>query len=197
MRLCVATKNKNKLKEIKEILSDLNIDVHSAYDFLEDDFDVDETGATFEENASLKADALSALIADTYVIADDSGLCVEALNGAPGIYSARYAGETASDSDNNKLLLKNMENVDDKDRDAKFVCAISLSKNGVTEKTFYGECVGVLSREERGENGFGYDPLLVMPDGRSLGEFSPEEKNKISHRFKALELLKSYFAKQN
>ncbi|MCD8566898.1 MAG: XTP/dITP diphosphatase [Geovibrio sp.] len=195
MRLCVATKNAHKLKEIKEILSGLNVDVRSAYEFTENDFDVEETGSTFEENAAIKADALSALI-DGYVIADDSGLCVDALGGNPGIYSARYAGVKASDAENNALLLKNTENTADEDRTARFVCAVALSKNGITEKIFRGECEGMLGRAEKGANGFGYDPLLVMPDGRSLAEYSPEEKNRISHRFRALELLRKYLAEK-
>lgn len=195
MRLCVATKNAHKLKEIKEILNGLNVDVRSAYEFIENDFDVEETGSTFEENAAIKADALSSLI-DGYVIADDSGLCVDALGGNPGIYSARYAGVKASDAENNALLLKNTENTADEDRTARFVCAVALSKNGITEKIFRGECEGMLGRAEKGANGFGYDPLLVMPDGRSLAEYSPEEKNRISHRFRALELLRKYLAEK-
>ncbi|MCD8492721.1 MAG: RdgB/HAM1 family non-canonical purine NTP pyrophosphatase [Geovibrio sp.] len=169
--------------------------MRSAYEFTENDFDVEETGSTFEENAAIKADALSALI-DGYVIADDSGLCVDALGGNPGIYSARYAGVKASDAENNALLLKNTENTADEDRTARFVCAVALSKNGITEKIFRGECEGMLGRAEKGANGFGYDPLLVMPDGRSLAEYSPEEKNRISHRFRALELLRKYLAEK-
>ncbi len=195
MRLCVATKNAHKLKEIKAILSGLDVDVRSAYEFIENDFDVEETGATFEENASLKADALSALV-EGDVIADDSGLCVDALGGEPGIYSARYAGVNASDAENNALLLKNTENIQDGRRAARFVCAIALSKNGTTEQIFRGECGGMLGRAEKGANGFGYDPLLVMPDGRSLAEYPPEEKNRISHRFRALELLRKYLAEK-
>lgn len=195
MRLCVATKNAHKLKEIKEILNGLNVDVRSAYEFIENDFDVEETGSSFEENAAIKADALSSLI-DGYVIADDSGLCVDALGGNPGIYSARYAGVKASDAENNALLLKNTENTADEDRTARFVCAVALSKNGITEKIFRGECEGMLGRAEKGANGFGYDPLLVMPDGRSLAEYSPEEKNRVSHRFRALELLRKYLAEK-
>ncbi len=193
MRLCVATKNAHKLKEIKEIFSGLDIDVCSAYEFIENDFDVEETGATFEENAAIKADALSAAV-DGYVIADDSGLCVDALNGEPGIYSARYAGENATDADNNALLIKNADKVPDADRRARFVCAIALSKSGKTEMLFRGTCEGMLGRAEKGANGFGYDPLLVMPDGRTLAEYAPEEKNRISHRFRALELLRQYLA---
>ena len=118
MRLCVATKNAHKLKEIKEILSGLDIDVRSAYEFIENDFDVEETGSTFEANAKLKADALSRLI-EGYVIADDSGLCVDALDSAPGVYSARYAGKNATDAENNALLLKNTHDIKDSDRSEK------------------------------------------------------------------------------
>jgi XTP/dITP diphosphohydrolase len=193
--LYLATKNKNKLREIKEIFSDLNIDVRSAYEVVDPSFDVEETGNTFEENAKLKADALSAGL-DGYVIADDSGLCVDALNGRPGVHSARFAGKHASDEANNLILMESMEAVKDKDRTARFVCVIALSKGGVTEKTFRGECEGRIGRYPVGKNGFGYDPLMLLPDGRSMAQLSPGEKNRISHRAKAIEALRAYLAEK-
>jgi XTP/dITP diphosphohydrolase len=192
IRLCVATKNSHKLREIRAILSGIDIEIFSAYEFIDEGFDVEETGSTFEENAKIKADALSAHI-EGYVIADDSGICVDALNGEPGIFSARFAGEGATDYENNELLLEKMVDVPDEKRLAKFVCAIALSRDGETEKVFTGECSGMLGREEKGANGFGYDPLFVMHDGRTLAEYTPEEKNRVSHRSRALLLLREYF----
>lgn len=192
IRLCVATKNSHKLREIRAILSGIDVEIYSAYEFIDENFSVEETGSTFEENAKIKADALSAII-EGYVIADDSGICVDALGGEPGIHSARYAGKNATDEENNRLLLEKTEHIADEERTAKFVCAIALSRDGVTEKLFVGESSGMLGREEKGCNGFGYDPLFVMHDGRSLAEYKPEEKNRVSHRSRALLQLREYF----
>ncbi len=186
MIIYAATKNKGKIKEINEILQGSGIECRVFQNML----DVEETGTTFEENASLKADTLSAVLKNEYVISDDSGLCVDALDGMPGIYSARYAGSHGDDKANNIKLLKDMEN--EINRNCKFVCVIALSINGKTEQLFKGELSGTLAYDEKGENGFGYDPLFITQNGMRTAELKSEEKNKISHRYKALSKLKEY-----
>ncbi|MCA1927198.1 MAG: XTP/dITP diphosphatase [Calditerrivibrio sp.] len=190
MMLLVSTKNKHKLKEIGEILSDSGFQVDSVYNYV-DDIDVEETGNTFEDNAIIKAVTLSKQI-DHYVIADDSGVSVEFLDGAPGVYSARYAGTDATDDDNNRLLLEKLSNLPIEKRKAKYVCVIALAKKGRFIKSFHGECHGYIGEEYKGNNGFGYDPIFVLPEGRHMAELSPEEKNKISHRYNALIKLKEF-----
>ena len=148
---------------------------------------------SFEENAKIKADFLSSKLKDEYVIADDSGLSVDALNGAPGIYSARYSGTHGDDKANNLKVLKEMQGIEN--RKCRFICAIALSKNGKTVKTFHGELEGIVGYEERGENGFGYDSIFLLPNGKTTAEIESEEKNKISHRYKALEQLRDYLIK--
>ncbi len=186
MVIYAATKNKGKIKEINQILKGYGIEC-IAYPDMED---VEETGSSFEENASIKADYLSAGLKDQLVIADDSGLCVDALNGKPGIYSARYAGVHGDDKANNIKLLKDMEH--EKNRACSFVCVIALSKNGKTIKRFKGELFGTLAYEEKGSNGFGYDPLFITANGLRTSEMESEEKNKISHRYIALNKLREY-----
>lgn len=190
-RLLVASKNKNKLKEIRKILGRLNVEVNSAYDFCSISDDIAETGSSFEENASIKALAFSKVVED-FVIADDSGLCVDYLNGAPGIFSARFAGKDADDNLNNKKLLKKLHGVDPEQRKAKFVCVIALAKKGRIVETFRGECHGNIAEKPRGEGGFGYDPLFLLENGNTMAEISAEEKNRISHRARALEKLKKF-----
>ena len=176
MDFILATKNPDKLKEMQRILMPLGITVKCEKDF---DFpfdDVEENGDTFEENALLKARSVS-LQSGLPSIADDSGLCVDALNGAPGIYSARYAGDGNSDSNNNKLL-ENLKDVPDEKRTARFVCAVCCY---ISEDNYFfvrGEC-----------EGFGYDPLFIH-DGKSFAEMSSEEKDSCSHRGIAMRLLK-------
>ena len=187
MKFIIATKNKKKLAELGRILAPLGIEA------VTDDMigitlsDVEETGKTFEDNARLKAVAAcreSGLAA----IADDSGLCVDALGGAPGIYSARYGGAHGDDSANNALLLKNMANVPDENRVARFVCVICCVFPDGREITVRGECEGKIAREACGDRGFGYDPLFIC-DGKCFGTMNADEKDKISHRGKALRLL--------
>jgi len=194
--LLVASKNKHKIEEIGKILAPAGIDVRSAYDYIIDMGDIEETGVTFAENAELKANAISALV-DEPVIADDSGICVDALNGAPGVYSARYSGPDADDQSNNELLLHELANVEDKDRTAAFMCVIALAVEGETIAFFEGKCEGKIGYEPKGENGFGFDPLFVLDDGRTMAELAPEDKNKISHRFRALNGLLEYFNEQD
>jgi len=190
MKILLSTKNRHKLKEISEIFVNSGYEIESAYDYVED-MVIEESGNSFEENAILKAVEISKLT-DHYVIADDSGIVVDALGGAPGIYSARFAGENTTDDENNKLLLEKLGNLPMDKRTAKYVCAIALAKGGKLITTTLGECEGFIGYEYKGTNGFGYDPIFVLPDGRHMAELSPEEKNSISHRFKALISLKRY-----
>ena len=186
MELLIASNNQKKLKEIKDILSDFFTPVSLA----EKGFvsEPEETGTTFEENALIKAKA-AAEISGMPALADDSGLAVDALDGAPGVYSARYAGENTNDEKNNRLLLKNMEGKTD--RNAKFVSSVVLILPSGKILTANGECRGQILEEGRGQNGFGYDPLFFLPEfGKTMAELSPEEKNRISHRGNALKNLR-------
>ena len=185
-KIIIATKNKGKLNDIKEIFKDYDIEILSFLDF-DKSPDVEETGKTFEENAKLKAKACF----DEYgipSIGDDSGLVVEQLNGAPGIYSARYAGENANDFLNNEKLIKEIQKFSEPHR-AKFVCVASYY-DGEKFISAYGEVNGRIITEPRGNNGFGYDPLFISNGyDKTFGEFSLEEKNKISHRSMAFKKL--------
>lgn len=185
MKIIAATKNKNKLREFGQILEGFEIISQEEAGV---DIDVEETGATFEENSMLKAKAIFDATGIA-AIADDSGLCVDALDGAPGVFSARYGGEGYDDAGRVGLLLENMENVPDEKRGARFVCAITLvDKNGVI--TARGECEGKIAYAPTGENGFGYDPVFFVEQfGKTMAEISHEEKNQISHRGKALEIF--------
>ncbi len=189
MKLILASNNEKKLKELKEILSDMDIELLSQRE-AGCDFEVDETGSTFDENAYLKAVAVVMATGEAS-IADDSGLMVEALNGEPGVYSARYApgGHEASDKDKYEYLLFKLRN--EENRRAKFVSSICciFPDGGILRAV--GECHGEILREPRGEGGFGYDPVF-MPDGydKSMAELGTEVKNKISHRANALREFK-------
>ena len=184
MNLFIATKNTGKIEEIKFCLKDLNVEVKSFLDY-PDIPDIEETGKSFEENAWLKARAVYDVV-KIPVIADDSGLEVDYLKGAPGVFSSRYAGDDATDDDNCTKLLNELEGLTLQDRKAKFVCVIVYC-DGVIKKEFEGICSGQIVNEKRGSGGFGYDPLFV-PDGYSqtFAEIEPDIKNKISHRGKAL-----------
>ncbi len=170
--------------EISSILSDTEI---LTFDKLPD---IEETGTTFQENSELKSKYLSTLVQDDYVIADDSGIVCEALNGKPGIFSARYAHKNATDKDNIIQLLDDMKDV--VNRKAYFICNISLAKNGVAIANFEGRLNGIISYDIIGEHGFGYDPIFMLVDGRTLAEYSSDEKNSISHRMTALYKLKKF-----
>lgn len=185
MKIIAATKNKNKLREFGEILKGFEIISQEEAGI---DIDVEETGTTFEENSRLKAEAIFKATGIP-AIADDSGLCVDALDGAPGVYSARYGGEGLDDEGRVQRLLKNMENVPDEKRTARFVCVITMVSSGgvITAK---GECEGVINHAPKGENGFGYDPVFYMKEyGKTTAEMSPDEKNAVSHRGKALKIF--------
>lgn len=183
MKLVIATRNKHKLEEIRAIFNVPSLEIVSALDY-PDVPDVVEDGTTFEANAMKKAVSL-AKATGLWALADDSGLEVDALNGAPGIYSARYAGEPVSYPANNRKLLKELERVSN--RRARFRCVIALSSPDGKVKTVDGRCEGVIACEERGGTGFGYDPLFI-PDGFSItfAEMDAAAKNSISHRGRAL-----------
>ena len=187
--IIIATKNKGKLREFTRMLSPLGYSVISAEEAGFTD-EIEETGATFAENAALKARAIAKACGKA-AIGDDSGLCVDALGGAPGVYSARYAGDGHDDEANIVKLLKNMRDVPDGARAAHFECAIVCAFPNGDEICARGVCDGEILREKRGEGGFGYDPIFGVSCGKSFGELSPEEKDEISHRGRALrELVK-------
>lgn len=189
MRLVVATKNKGKLKEFKEILSDTPWEVIGMEDagvYI----DIEENADTFEGNALLKADQVMKQCGEI-TVADDSGICVNALGGAPGVYSARYAGDNATDLENNLKLLKAMEN--ETSRSAKFVCAIAVARPSGETKILKGEFFGEIAYDMKGSGGFGYDCLFYLPEyKKTSAEIPAELKNQISHRAKALRKLKEY-----
>lgn len=189
-KLYIATKNTHKINEIHDILHDVGIEASGFPDLP----DIEETGATFEENASIKSEYLSK-ITDEFVIADDSGIEVAALNNAPGVYSARYAGLHGDDEANNSKLLNAMK--DETDRRCRFVCVIALAKGGNIIKTFRGEVEGILGYKCEGSKGFGYDPLFIIAGGKTMSQLSEKEKNAISHRKNALRKLALFFTEKN
>lgn len=191
--ILVATHNKGKAKEIKALFDGLcSVCVLTLSDIGYDE-DIVEDGTSFEENALIKARVAASL---GYIgVADDSGLCVDALDGAPGIFSARYAGEPCDNEKNNEKLLRALDGVSDDERGASFVSVIACVLPDGREYTVRGECNGKILRDYRGEGGFGYDPLFwYEPLGKTFAELSPEEKNSVSHRARAMkkfaELLK-------
>ncbi len=189
MKVVLASKNRHKLEEIKKITDRFDIDLVLQSE-LRVDIDVEETGTTFEENSFIKAEAVMRATG-LAAMADDSGIAVDALNGEPGIYSARYGfDETLDDHGRMMLLLKNTEAVPDGQRQAKFVCVITLvTPEGRTIQA-RGEIHGELTREPRGENGFGYDPIFYYPPaGMTTAEMAPEDKNEVSHRGVALKIF--------
>ena len=184
MKLVLASKNEKKLKEMNDILSGLGVEVCLQSD-VGVDVDVEETGSTFEENSRLKAQAVMEA-SGLPAVADDSGLCVDALNGAPGVYSARYGGEGLNDAARYKLLLANMPR--GAARTAKFVSVITCCFPNGDVLTARGECPGTIAFAPMGEGGFGYDPVFFQPKlKKTFAQLSAEEKNAISHRGKALE----------
>ena len=189
MKVVLASKNPHKLVEISKITEKFGFDLVLQSE-LGVDIDVEETGTTFEENSFLKAEAVMKATG-LPALADDSGIAVDALNGEPGIYSARYGfDESLNDYDRMMLLLKNTEQVPDGQRQAQFVCVITMvTPEGRTIQA-RGEIHGELTREPRGENGFGYDPIFYYPPfGKTTAEASPEEKNAVSHRGNALRVF--------
>ena len=189
MKVVLASRNKHKLVEISQITEKFGMELVLQAD-LGVDIDVEETGSTFEENSLLKAEAVMKATG-LPALADDSGIAVNALNGAPGIYSARYGfDESLDDWGRLLLLLKNTEDVPDGQRQAKFVCVISFITPDGQVIQARGEIHGELTREPRGENGFGYDPIFYYPPlGKTTAELTAEEKNEVSHRAKALKVF--------
>lgn len=188
-KVIFATGNEGKMKEIREILGDLDIELLSLKD-AEITADIEENGSSFEENAKIKAEAIRDLTGEI-VLADDSGLEIDYLNKEPGIYSARYMGEDTSYHIKNASLIQRLEGVPDQQRTARFVCVIAAAFPDGTVKTVRATMEGRIGYQEKGENGFGYDPIFYLPEyGCSSAEISMEEKNKISHRGKALRAIK-------
>ena len=186
MKIFLATGNKHKIKEIEKIFKMDNVEILSINDGIEIP-EVEEDGTTFEENSKKKALEI-AKFTNMITIADDSGLCVDALDGAPGVYSARYAGEHGNDLDNNKKLVRELQGIEN--RKARFVCVITLAKPTGETYSFRGEVEGDIIDVPQGTEGFGYDPHFFMKEyEKTLAEI-PEIKNKISHRARALEKLK-------
>lgn len=196
MKIIAATGNRDKVTEIKEILRDMDacvVTMKEAGVFV----DAEETGKTFLENAVIKAKAVAEKAAgmkeweDAVVMADDSGLVIDALNGEPGIHSARYLGHDTPHSEKNADILRRLKDVPEEKRGARFICAIAVLCPDGTILTAQAAFEGRIGYEERGENGFGYDPIFYLPEkGRTSAELSPEEKNSISHRGKALRQMR-------
>lgn len=188
-RIIFATGNEGKMKEIKMILGDLEIPVISMKE-AGIAADIDENGTTFEENAVIKAKTICEMTGEL-VLADDSGLEIDALNKEPGVYSARYMGENTSYHIKNANLIQRLEEVPDEKRTARFVCAMAAAFPDGRTITTRGTIEGRIGYEERGENGFGYDPIFYMPEyGCSTAELSLEKKNELSHRGKALRAMR-------
>lgn len=191
-KLIVASNNDHKVKEIKEMLKQFPLKVLSLKE-ADINIDIDETGSTFMENAYLKADAIHKFLGeDSMVLADDSGLMVDELNGAPGVYSARFAGEHGNYKKNNEKLKMLMKDKPEDKRSARFVCAMVLILDDKNKIEVQGEVEGTIIDLERGEEGFGYDPLFYIPKyNKTFAEMSPELKNEISHRGVALKKLEN------
>ena len=194
-RMIFATGNENKMKEIREILGALPLEILSMKE-AGVSADIVEDGKTFEENALIKARAICKL-AGEMVLADDSGLEIDYLNKEPGIYSARYMGEDTSYHIKNKSLIDRLEGVPDEKRTARFVCAIAAVLPDGKELVVRETVEGIIGYEEKGENGFGYDPIFYLPErGCTTAELPPEEKNSISHRGNALRLMKELLERE-
>lgn len=185
--IILASNNKDKVKEVKEILKGYDIISMKEAGI---DVDIEENGTTFEENALIKARAIMKLTGQI-TMADDSGLEIDYLNKAPGVYSARFMGHDTSYDIKNKALIQKLEGVKGSDRSGRFVCAIAVCFPDGREIVKRGTMEGLIAEEIKGDNGFGYDPIVYLPEyGRTSGELAPEEKNKISHRGKTLALIK-------
>lgn len=187
MKVVMATTNQNKVREIREMLEGTDIEVSSLAD-LGIDADIEENGSTFAENALIKAMAIAKL-AEGIVLADDSGLVIDALGGEPGIHSARFMGD-APYEEKCAEILRQMRDIPDEKRSARFVCAMAMVYPGGSTKTFEGKFEGFIGHEYKGTNGFGYDPIFFVPEfGKTSAEMLPEEKNAVSHRGKALKMV--------
>ena len=195
MKIFLATKNEGKIKDFKKLTEGMDIEVVSILDNI-DIPDVEENGKTFEENSEKKALEI-AKYTGIITISDDSGLCVDYLNGAPGIYSARYSGENATDSSNIDKLLEEMKEVEKEKRTAYFVSVVSIAYPDERVYSFRGEVKGEILFEKEGNNGFGYDPIFLCYElGKSFGQASSDEKKRVSHRGQAFKALKEEILKK-
>ena len=187
-KIVIATQNKGKAKDFETMLSPLGYEVLTLLDVAQD-MDVEETGVTFEENAILKAETVSKELGIP-VISDDSGLEIDALNGEPGVYSARYAGAAKSDEANIDKVLEKLDGVANSERTARFRCVLAVAAPGQKTEIYSGSCEGVILHERRGDHGFGYDPIFLVPaQDKAMAELEPHEKAAISHRGNALRQL--------
>ena len=195
-RIVFATGNAGKIREIREILADMSLEVVSMRD-AGISADIEENGTTYEENALIKARAVAAFTGkDDIVMADDSGLEIDYLDGEPGVYSARYLGETTPYSIKNRNLIERLAGVPDEQRTARFVCAIAAVLPDGRELVTRGTIEGRIGYEEKGKGGFGYDPIFQVPEfGKSTAELTEEEKNAVSHRGRALRAMKEELKK--
>lgn len=194
MKFVLASRNQGKLRELREILGALDVEVVLESD-VGLDLEVEETGTTFEENSYLKAHAVMEA-SGLPAIADDSGLCVDALDGAPGVYSARY-GAKDNDAARTAYLLDNLKEVSDGERTARFVSVVTCCFPDGRTISARGTCEGIIAREPRGTGGFGYDPVFFVPElGKTFSEMTAEEKNRISHRGNALRLFSEKLSKE-
>lgn len=193
MKVIIATKNAGKAKEFIKMFEPYKIEVKTLLDYPEFG-EIEETGETFEENARIKAETVCAQLG-AMAIADDSGLMVDALDGRPGIYSARYAGEEKDDEANNDKLIEELKGVPEAERTARYYCALAFASPDNETIIVNGTCEGIIISERRGTNGFGYDPLFYLPErGKTMAEITAEEKNELSHRAKALKKLEKHLS---
>lgn len=188
--IVIASHNEGKVKEFRSMFEQYDISVVSLRDL---DFheEIEETGTTFEENASIKAEAIAKRF-NQPVIADDSGLVIDALDGRPGVYSARYAGVEKNDDANMDKVLYELKSVHDSERTARFVSVLAIARPGNETSIVKGTCEGIIAQEKIGDQGFGYDPIFYVPSlGKTMAQLDPKEKNQISHRSNALKELRS------
>ncbi|CQR48060.1 Non-canonical purine NTP pyrophosphatase [Paraliobacillus sp. PM-2] len=195
-RLLIATKNKGKVQDFRHLFDKYDIEILSLLDLEKPIKDVEETGTTFEENAILKAETIAKSLSMP-VLADDSGLEIDYLDGRPGVYSARYAGLDKNDKDNLHKVLTELKDVPDESRSARFVCVLAVARPGAETITKRGTCEGTITHQPIGENGFGYDPIFQpIKMEKTMAELSASEKNTISHRGNALKKLESWVKEQ-
>ena len=194
-RIVFATGNENKMKEIRMIMTDLGMEITIRISIV--NLNIVEDGMSFEENAEIKARAVSRVLTNDIILADDSGLEIDYLDKAPGIYSARFAGEDTSYDIKNRILLDRMEGVPDDQRSARFVCAVAAMFPDGAVSVVRETIEGQVAAEAEGENGFGYDPIFYVPEyGCTTAQMTPEQKNEVSHRGKALRAMKKLLEKK-
>ena len=195
MKILIATSNEGKMKEFRRLLADKNVEVLSMKE-AGINIDIEENGTTFEENAAIKAKTLCAA-SNTICLADDSGLVIDYLGGEPGIYSARYLGHDTPYEEKNRKIIERMKGIEEKDRTARFVCAVAAAFPDGTVMTVTDTMEGLIAHESAGCGGFGYDPIFFFPPkGITSAEMTPDEKNAVSHRGKALRRMISFLEKE-